>query len=313
MPKNPLAEVFGYPVDNMSQDAINHRQGELCPYHNSSGLKCTKNSATDPLGVCTIFEGDRLVITCPIRLRQDFKIIADAVDFFFPGTRYVPLTEVRLKDKNGKSAGNIDIVIAAVNDDGDIIDFGAVEVQTVYISGNVTKAFREYMRNPAVNCTMEWPRKDYPRPDYLSSSRKRLAPQLIYKSGILHKWRKKTAVVVHQGFYDQLPDLEEVDRSDAEIAWFIYDLQLDKSRNLYNLARSGVKYTKFESALTTITTPSIGEMADFMKNLKIRIKKGKIVGVPPSSTVAPEVEPLPDSLEDNIEETFEEDEISEDE
>ncbi len=27
MPKNPLAEVFGYPVDNMTQDAINHRHG----------------------------------------------------------------------------------------------------------------------------------------------------------------------------------------------------------------------------------------------------------------------------------------------
>ena len=67
------------------------------------------------------------MITCPIRLRQDFKIIADAVDFFFPGARYVPLTELRLKDKNGKSAGNIEIVIAAVNDEDNIIDFGAVE------------------------------------------------------------------------------------------------------------------------------------------------------------------------------------------
>jgi hypothetical protein len=147
MPKNPLAEVFGYPVDNMSQDAVNHRQGRLCPYNNSSGLNCTKNSATDPLGVCTIFEGDRLVVTCPIRLRQDLKIVADAANFFFPGMRYVALTEARLKDKHGKSAGNIDVVIAALDDTDEIVDFGAVEVQAVYISGNVSKIFKEYMKS----------------------------------------------------------------------------------------------------------------------------------------------------------------------
>ncbi len=313
MPKNPLAEVFGYPVDNMSQDAINHRQTGLCPYHNSSGPKCTKNSATDPLGVCTIFEGDHLAITCPVRLRQDYRILADAIDFFFPGASSpLPLTEVRLKDKNGKSAGNIDIVIAKLDENGDIVDFGAVEVQTVYISGNVTKAFREYMKNPTSNHSMEWPRKDYPRPDYLSSSRKRLAPQLIYKGGILHQWGKKTAVVVHKGFYEQLPQLEEVEKSEAEIAWFIYDLQYDRSNNRYSLVRSDVKYTKFESALTTITTPSIGEMEDFLEYLKERIRKRKTWGVPPASAIAPEVEPLPDLLDDD-EYTLEEDEFSDDE
>ena len=225
MPKNPLAEVFGYPVDNMSQDAINHRQGRLCPYYNSSGLNCTKNSATDPLGVCTIFEGDHLVVTCPIRLRQDMKILADAASFFFPGMRYVALTEARLKDKNGKSAGNIDIVIAALDSKNEITDFGAVEVQAVYISGNVSKVFKEYMKDPAANYAMEWPSTNYPNPDYLSSSRKRLAPQLIYKGGILHKWGKKMAVVVHKGFFDQLPRLKEVRESNAEIAWLVYDFE----------------------------------------------------------------------------------------
>ena len=310
MPKNPLAEVFGYPVDNMSQDAINHRQGRLCPFHNPSGLNCTKNSATDPLGVCTIFEGDNLVVTCPVRLRQDMKIVADAAKFFFPGMRYVALTEARLKDKNGKSAGNIDIVIVALDDKDEIIDFGAVEVQAVYISGNVSKAFKAYMRNPAANYTMEWPRKNYPSPDYLSSSRKRLAPQLIYKGGILHKWGKKMAVVVHKGFFDQLPRLKEVDESKAEIAWMIYDFQHDAISNRYMLERRDVKYTKFKSALTTITTPTVGDMADFLKYLKKRVRERKITGSPPPLEVPPEIEPLPELFE---EDTIDENEFAEDE
>jgi hypothetical protein len=82
--KNPLAEVFGYPVDNFSPVAMRYRAGKLCPFHNSASLQCTKNSATDPLGVCSVFASDRLAITCPVRLRQDLVIVEDAARFFFP-------------------------------------------------------------------------------------------------------------------------------------------------------------------------------------------------------------------------------------
>ncbi len=99
MAKNPLAEVFGYPVSNTTPQAENHRRGRLCPYHNSSGINCTKSSATDPIGVCTILDGSNLVITCPVRFREEFKIVSDAADFFFPKKKYVALTEARLKDK----------------------------------------------------------------------------------------------------------------------------------------------------------------------------------------------------------------------
>lgn len=297
MPKNPLAEVFGYPVGNMSLEAVNHRQGRLCPFHNSSGLNCTKNSATDPLGVCTVFAGDSLAITCPVRLRQDMLIVADAAQFFFPsGTRHVALTEVRLNDAHGKSAGNIDIVLAALDEQNHIIDFGALEVQAVYISGNVSKAFKEYMSDPATNYAMEWPSKNYPTPDYLSSSRKRLAPQLIYKGGILNKWSKKMAVAVHRAFFDQLPALKEVDQTEAEIAWFVYDLNYDPAQDRYKLERSEAKYTKFQDALDTIATPEPGNINDFLDYLGARVKTDKFMGTPPQSELPPDIEPLPDTL-----------------
>jgi len=295
MPKNPLAEVFGYPVDNMTQDAINHRHGRLCPFHNSSGINCTKSSATDPIGVCSIFEGNKIVATCPVRFREDFQIVSDAADFFFPGSRYVALTEARLKDMYGKSAGNIDIVITSIDKNGEIIDFGAVEVQAVYITGNVRNVFEKYMENPKGNYKMEWPAKNYPSPDYLSSSRKRLAPQLIYKGSILHKWGRKMAVVVDEKFFDQLPELEEVDQEFADIAWMIYGFQRNKGR--YGLKRKKIKYTLFEDALSTITTPTVGDVSDFLGYLKDRIAKGKTMGTPAQSGIPPEVEPLPSSLD----------------
>jgi hypothetical protein len=297
MSKNPLAEVFGYPVSNMSPEAANHRRGRLCPFHNSSGINCTKSSATDPIGVCSIFEKDKLVVTCPVRFREDFKIISEAANFFFPDKHYVALTEARLKDKHGKSAGNIDIVIAALDKKERVADFGAVEVQAVYITGNVRNVFKKYMQNPAHNYALDWPNKNYPSPDYLSSSRKRLAPQLIYKGGILHKWGKRMAVVVDESFFEQLPQLKEATPTKADIAWMVYGFKYDKRSGRYALEQKEIKYTKFSSALETLTTPAIGDAKDFITYLDDRVKQGKIMGTPTASPLAPEVEPLPNLFE----------------
>lgn len=301
MPKNPLVEVFGYPIDNMSSEAISHRQGRLCPYHNSSGINCTKNSATDPLGVCTVVDGNSIAITCPIRLRQDYLIVADAAEFFFaPQQKYVALTEVRLNDRNQKSAGNIDIVLIALDDNNQIIDFGALEIQAVYISGNVSKAFKKYMEDPASNFNMEWPSKNYPKADYLSSSRKRLAPQLIYKGGILNAWDKKLAVAVHKTFFELLPTLQEVDPVQADIAWFIYDLRYDEALSRYRLERINTRYTKFRTALDTITNPEPGEISSFVRYLNERLIKGKFMGTP-LQEIPPVIAPLAEEFDSNFE------------
>ena len=289
---NPLIEVFGYNVTDMSPEAVRHRAGRLCPFHNSSGMNCTKDSKTDPLGVCAVCHKGAPAITCPVRFRQDMLIVDDAARFFFPlNTRYLALTEVRLNDKNGKSAGNIDMVLVALDDKDKIIDFGALEVQAVYISGNVKKPFKYYMSDPAAHANMEWPALACPKPDYLSSSRKRLAPQLIFKGGILNNWGKKMVVAVHTPFFEQLPALPEVDSGKAEIAWLTYDLRLDTVSNRYKLESARTHYTSFEGALSAITIADAGDVNAFIKTLEERIKRGKIMGTPPASSLPPDVEP----------------------
>jgi len=219
-------------------------------------------------------------------------IVTDAARFFFPpGTRYLALTEVRLNDKNGKSAGNIDMVLVALDDNDEIVDFGALEVQAVYISGNVKKPFKQYMSDPAAHANMEWPTLGYPKPDYLSSSRKRLAPQLIFKGGILKNWGKKMAVAVHTPFFDQLPALPEVDPASAEIAWLTYNLNLDTANNRYKLESARAYYTSFQDALSAITIADAGDVNIFIETLEERIKRGKFMGTPPASELPPDVEP----------------------
>lgn len=272
MPDHPLAEVFGFPTGNMSPEAEHYRQNRLCPFNNRVP-SCTKASITEPLGVCSVNEGKDLTITCPIRFRQNWTVAKDAAHFFFPpGTRWTALTEVRLYDKDGQSAGNIDIVLAALDREGRITDFGALEVQAVYISGNVRRPFEYYMQDPPNRYNMHWRReKNYPRPDYLSSSRKRLAPQLVYKGGILRSWQKKQAVALHTNFYNTLPDLPQAPIHEAEIAWLLYDLVHDEETNRYNLVHTRTIYTRFLDALEKITLPQAGPIESFMTQLQRRL------------------------------------------
>lgn len=215
------------------------------------------------------------MITCPIRFRQDWLITDDAASFFFSeDTLWSSLTEVRLNDANGKSAGNIDIVLVAYNHDGKILDFGALEIQAVYISGNVRDPFEYYMQDPQAHARMNWSDKpNYPRPDYLSSSRKRLAPQLLFKGGILHTWRKKCAVALNKSFFNTLPPLKSVAKSKADVAWLIYDLHRTtvQGQDVYQLRKVDEVFTEFEPALMSITTPVPGRMDDFVKLLQERL------------------------------------------
>ncbi len=98
------------------------------------------------------------------------------------------------------------------------------------------------------------------------------------------------AVVVDENFFRQLPKLEEVDKESADMAWLIYGFQ--KSKGRYVLKKKNIKYTHFEDALATITTPNAGDVKDFVVYLKDRIAKGRTMGTPEQSGVAPEVEPL---------------------
>lgn len=284
MPRtHPLAEVFGFPPDNQSTEANRHRRKKLCPFNNKVP-NCTKDKANDPLGVCTVFDGDTTAITCPIRFRQNWFIADDGADFFFPkNARWTSLTEVRLKDRHDKSAGNIDLVLVSYDDHGKVRDFGALEIQAVYISGNVRKPFEYYMRDPQNRATMNWKNQKFcPGPDYLSSSRKRLAPQLIFKSGILNAWHKKTAVALDAGFFATLPSLKEVAKEKAEIAWLVYDLELNKPDNRYVLTKKKTVYTKFATSLEQITKSEPGDVDGFISVLQEKLDE-KLNGTPPDN------------------------------
>ena len=272
-PTQPLAEVFGFPINNVSARAKRYRENKLCPFNNIVS-NCTKNSIEFPLGVCSLNHKEKSVIICPIRFREDWSIISDAAGFIFDKkATWTHVGEVRLKDKHGKSAGNIDYVLVSYDDKGRVVDFGSLEVQAVYISGNLTGPFTAYLEKPSPGFTWTQAFK-FPKPDYLSSSRKRLIPQIIAKGSILKQWKKKQVVALQASFYKTLPDLPEYDKAESDFAFFLYDLVPTKSKTL-ELKLQRVVYTKFEKALEQIAKFEAGSIKEFTTLLqkKLDIKR----------------------------------------
>ncbi len=297
LPKQPLAEVFGYPIDNFSPEAERHRRLKLCPFNNKVP-NCTKSRAKNPIGVCSVFDASQTAtVTCPIRFREDWYIAEHAASFFFPqGGNFTSLIEVKLNDKYGKTAGNIDVVLVSYDDAGHFTDFGSLEVQAVYISGTISTPFNYYMADPGKNANLDWRRhENYPRPDYLSSSRKRLAPQLIYKGGILHAWRKKMAVAVDSQFFATLPSMEEVDMSEAELAWLVYDLKHNQAEKRRHLTLARTVYTRFIPTLDKITKSEPGDMQEFIDLLQTKLDEVLAMGTGIGTT--PDTASLQDIVE----------------
>jgi len=76
--------VFGFLPGSATPDAQSYLDNRWCPFNNPTGPNCTKDRVEDPLGVCSILHNDHPTITCPVRFRQDWRIVRDAAAFFFP-------------------------------------------------------------------------------------------------------------------------------------------------------------------------------------------------------------------------------------
>ncbi len=268
----PLAEVFGFPICNTGPEAKRFRRHKLCPFNNKVP-SCTKDKAKDPLGVCSVNTNDSPVITCPVRFREGWCIAEDAAEFFFDiESNWTSLSEVTLLDKDDKTAGNIDLVLVSYNKEGKVTDFGSLEIQAVYISGNIRTPFEYYIENPQKRTDFDWRGQlNYPKPDFLSSSRKRLVPQILYKGGILNAWGKKQAIVLQKAFFETLPDLPVVSKEKANLAWLLYDLEFNSETKTYKLIKTETVYTQFGPALDKIVIPQPGKVDAFIRQLQEKL------------------------------------------
>jgi len=138
-----------------------------------------------------------------------------------------------------------------------------LEVQGVYISGNVRNPFEYYMENPSDRWEINWcENPNFPEPDYTSSVNRGIAPKLIFEGANVCRRRKKIAFALDQGLFERLPALTEVSKDTADIAWLVYGLSFNQSTNRRTLERKKIAYTAFDTSLLEIARS--GATSDFV-------------------------------------------------
>ncbi len=162
----------------------------------------------------------------------------------------------------GRPAGRIDLVVAQ---DCEASAWFGLEIQAVYFSGRGMLSDFEMLltdesdQPPAPT--------EFRRPDWRSSSAKRLMPQLQIKAPTLRRWGTKLAVAVDLPFFEAIggaTDNPSQDLNDGDIVWLVPRMSDDYQLEEYHwevlsleasndklLSAETVRRGEFEDSLRT--------------------------------------------------------------
>lgn len=200
-----IAEFFGYRAEDKSEAAMLAAANRMCPFTNAPCQKILARQRM-PSGVCAIKQktpGSPIVICCPIRMYaddyamlksvarkafgKDLRLYAGriAVDKAKDENGAIAVFghgwggELRLPQRKGTGAYFVDWVLANLDGAGQLVEFTAIEVQTIDTTGNYQTARKALLENRIViadTVGLNW-----------ENVNKRIIPQLIYKGQVLQR------------------------------------------------------------------------------------------------------------------------------
>ncbi|HEV2646895.1 MAG TPA: NotI family restriction endonuclease [Acidobacteriaceae bacterium] len=224
------------------------------------------------MGICSYTDGKVATVVCPWRFRQDGRLFVDAGRAAFgAGKRILAVPEVRLLEvpETRRKIGKIDYLIALLDDRDEPIDFAAVEVQAVYISGATTRPPFDHYLN-----TGELRDSGRRRPDFRSSAQKRLMPQLSLKVPVFRRWGKRFFVAVDAAFFAELPKLPTVPEGNSEITWLVYPFAREDSG--FAMQEPVLYHTLWDDVLTSLREGTPPTREALLGELKKAKKSGRI-------------------------------------
>ena len=133
--------------------------------------------------------------------------------------------------KTKKPAGKIDLVVAGLN--APQIRWYGLEIQAVYFSGHgMTEEFQRLADD--ADDSPPFP-NHIRRPDWRSSSAKRLMPQLEIKVPTLRRWGSKLAVAVDRPFFESMGGATanaSQDLDDGDIIWLVPEFRRSATHSI---------------------------------------------------------------------------------
>ena len=161
------------------------------------------------------------VIMCPYRFEQNGTLtrwLAEIVGFD-PSEAMLAREVPFMVGSTGRPAGKVDLVIAAEHHE---LRWYGLEIQAVYFSGlGMASEFR--LIRATTGAHPPFP-SETRRPDWRSSSAKRLAPQLQIKVPTMRRWGSKLAVAVDRPFFDAVGGPSEHPSRDldaGDVIWLV--------------------------------------------------------------------------------------------
>lgn len=284
MSRYGIAEWYGEPFAELSYKrrrelasvALGLTQPPLCPFQRGR-IVCRKKG-----GVCSFQryesgEHDRVklvrsspVIICPQRFQERDVIVrwlAEVVGLDKTAIRIAKEVPFMRSTSTDKAAGRIDLVLA----DGtgrNLVWFG-LEIQAVYFSG---KAMRTEFDRLLTDSGQVPPFPDsVRRPDWRSSSAKRLMPQLQVKVPTLRRWGTKLAVAVDRPFFeaiggrssDPIRDLDE-----GEVIWLVPEVSTG-----YRLERWHWETLSLDDSTEKLLAARTINRRDFERGLRAKLRR----------------------------------------
>jgi hypothetical protein len=264
-----ISEVFGIGVEDRSTEAQRARARKHCTFRDSV---CTKSNKANPLGICTLSDGNFATALCPVRFLERDQIFKDAANLAFgPGVEFAVFPEIRIlkipspEDDGEKKIGKVDFLIGHIKG-GFVADFAAVEVQAVYFSGtSIRPVFDRFLLGEEL--TDEQITR---RPDFRSSAQKRLIPQLMLKVPVFRRWGKKFFVVVDTLFLKSLPRFPTVSWTNCELTWLGYPIKKGEAGS-YSLGAPEVIPTLWDDVATSLREGVAPEMDEVTNELQRKL------------------------------------------
>lgn len=200
-----ISEFFGFRSSDKSKAALKAAASKKCPF---LGEFCEKKlgRSNEFSGACTIrqvTEGSPDVICCPIRIyAENYKMLHEIAKRAFGvelslyagrvavekakkqqgaiavfGKRWGG--ELRLPKRKGSGSYFVDWVLARLDGNGELVEFTAIEVQTIDTTNNYQQAREALLNGREI-------KKDTVGLNWENVS-KRIIPQLIYKGQVLQR------------------------------------------------------------------------------------------------------------------------------
>lgn len=202
-----ISEFFGYRAEDSSEAALQDMARQVCPFLSSYCTKALGDKVNRTLsGVCAVRQvtrGSPDVICCPNRIyAENYKMLSVIARKAF-GAEYdlyagkLAVAEAKkrngaiavfghgwdgelpLPKRQGKGSYYVDWILARLDGEGELVEFTAIEVQTIDTTGTYQNARRALIERHEIE-------KDTVGLNWENVS-KRIIPQIIYKGQVLQR------------------------------------------------------------------------------------------------------------------------------